>query len=312
MEKTQNLKRFKAWFMIEELLTSDVRLLLIIDWVRLHISDTGWMETGGLTVLLSSSLSDLWPLTNSDVCRLIGKDAWGRRLSISSGVRGFELPFEYIESVLCNTCSNLRCEAVESFWVLLEHRSGDEEGQQVGLGEENTGDCDVNAGVRSSSISVEAKDDVARKHVSQLAVSTPESTDSERPFVSISEEGVGGSLALRWNHSESGLVSSVTQVSMRFPKLLYRFMLVSSLAPVLPGWKRKISEAPAQTTHAVICRDELEFTTCLLIRLCAFTTPIPVTACSCMLIPAPSSLITWKRRWLRCNAAEILHLSSHL
>lgn len=80
--------------------------------------------------------------------------------------------------------------------MLLEHRSGDEEGQQVGLGEENTGDCDVNAGVRSS-ISVEAKDDVARKHVSQLAVSTPESTDSERPFVSISEEGVGGSLALR-------------------------------------------------------------------------------------------------------------------
>lgn len=82
--------------------------------------------------------------------------------------------------------------------MLLEHKSGDEEGQQVGLGEENTGDCDVNAGVRfSPSISVEAKDDVARKHVSQLAVSTPESTDSERPFVSISEEGVGGSLALR-------------------------------------------------------------------------------------------------------------------
>lgn len=57
--------------------------------------------------------------------------------------------------------------------------------------------------------------------MSELAVSTPESTDSERRFVPISEEGVGESSSYFLGQSESEhWPPSLIQASMRFPKLL--------------------------------------------------------------------------------------------
>lgn len=128
-------------------------------------------------------------------------------------MRGSGLSFRCFESVLCRACS--------TFWCKVEEEGG---------GEDRTGDCDAEAGVSPplsgvnvsiSALSVEMEQDVARKDVSELAVSTPESTDSERRFVPVSEDGVEGSSSLFPSHSESGLwPPSVTQASMRFPKLL--------------------------------------------------------------------------------------------
>lgn len=44
-----------------------------------------------------------------------------------------------------------------------------------------------------SALSAEMKQDVAAEDVSELAISTPESNDSERKFAPMSEEGVGDS-----------------------------------------------------------------------------------------------------------------------
>lgn len=113
---------------------------------------------------------------------------------------------------------------------------GEEEELEGSTGEEKKGECGTEAGVSPppsppganvsvSALSVETEQDVARKDVSELAVSTPESTDSERGFVPKSEEGIEDSSSLLPSHSESKhWPPSVTQASMRFPKLLYRFI----------------------------------------------------------------------------------------
>lgn len=75
-------------------------------------------------------------------------------------------------------------------WALLEKRCGEEEDEEEGTGEESKGDCDVEVGLNASisALSVEMEEDVTGKEVSELAVSTPESTDSERRFVPMSED----------------------------------------------------------------------------------------------------------------------------
>lgn len=130
------------------------------------------------------------------------------------------------------------CKAEDPCSALLVEMCGDEE--EEGAGEERTGDCGVDArlspspcGVNKSIsvLSVETEREVAGIDMSQLAVSTPESTDSDRRLVSMSEEGVKASLALF--PSKSGHAdSSVTQVSMRFPKLLYRFISKKGISSV--------------------------------------------------------------------------------
>lgn len=111
--------------------------------------------------------------------------------------------------------------------------------EEEGEGEERTGDVDAGVSpspslsgenVSISALSVQIEQGVAGEDITELAVSTPESTDSERRFDPTSEEGVGRSPSLLPSHSESNdWPPSVTQASMRFPKLLYRF--ISPLYP---------------------------------------------------------------------------------
>lgn len=234
----QNLKikRLSIWILFglwhKQYLTSDLCVSQLIDDCRLHISDICLTGTDGLTVLLGPKFCDLWPLTNSDAWRLGSKDEHGRRLSISSTVRGSGLPFRYLESVLFSASSTFWCKAVEPSWALLGQRQGDKDEDEEGAGEERKGDRDVEAGVSSSlslsgvnasisALSVETKQDAAGMDVSELAVSTPESRDSEHKFVLVSEEGTAESSSLFPSISESEhWFSSVTQASIRFPKLL--------------------------------------------------------------------------------------------
>lgn len=98
------------------------------------------------------------------------------------------------------------------------------------------------------SISVVSVEMEEGKDTDGLAVSTPESTDSERRVVPTSEEGVRRPLSL-FPVSEDWS-PSVTQVSKRFPKLWYRFISPLSLTTLLPNWR--VNERPVDTSHAVV------------------------------------------------------------
>lgn len=142
-----------------------------------------------------SKLCDLEHLTNSDACRLGRKDARG------CPTTGSSMLFQFLESAFRRARSTFRCREAESSSAVLGHRHGDEEEEQEdGTGEDRTGDWDVDASMSPSlcsireSISVEAEEDEARHGVPQLANSTPESTDSDRGFIPMSEVGTRGSM----------------------------------------------------------------------------------------------------------------------
>ena len=207
-------RRFGLWR-----LTSDFSLSHVKEIGRLHLSDVCLRDADWLSVLLGPKLSDLWPLTSPVECRLAREDARGCLLSTSSTVRSSELSFWCLKSVLWSACSTFSCKAREPNGDLLGQRLGDEEEKGEDRGEDSPGDSEVEVGVSPvasgmnasiSALSAEVGEE-AGKDVSVLAVSTPESTDSERKFGPVLEDGVG----------HSGYVPpSFTQASMRFPKLL--------------------------------------------------------------------------------------------
>lgn len=189
-------------------------------------SDICFRDTDGSNLLLVSKLCDLGHLTNSDVCRL------GRKYARGCWTAAPSMLFQFLEAAFRRARSTFRCKAEDSSSTVLEHRHGDdEEEQEDGTGEERTGDWDSDAGVSPSlsstgeSISVEAEEDEAWHGVPQLANSTPESTDSDRGLIPMSEVGPRASKVMFWSRCGCGDgMASFTHVSMRFPKLLYRFI----------------------------------------------------------------------------------------
>lgn len=201
---------------------------------------------------------------------------------------------------------------------------GDEEEVTEGTGEEKTGDCDVEAGVSPSpslcgvnvsfsALSVEMEQGVAGKDVSELAVSTPESTESERRVVPVSEEGEGESSSLFPEHWPS----SVTQASIRFPKLLYRFIF----KPVVPHTSTsEVQQENEQDTSLDSCR-ELRLTGKCSIQNIQSDPPLFLphaspqhlsqcrAACSYLLLPVAKS---WEKSDSSAMLFEILNLSSYL
>ncbi|TNN71350.1 hypothetical protein EYF80_018428 [Liparis tanakae] len=209
---------------------------------------------GGLSAQARAELGELSPLTTSDACRL-GPNARGRRTSSSSTVMGSRGFFRFIESLFCKAFSTFKCSAVGSTRAaLLGRRCGEEE--EADSREERMGHCEAGEGspplsggnMSISVVSVEMEEGVAGKDMAGLAVSTPESTDSERRVVPTSGEGVGRSSSLfpvteDWS-------PSVTQASKRFPKLWYRFISPLSLTTLLPNWR--VNERPVDTSQAVV------------------------------------------------------------
>lgn len=193
--------------------------------IHCSASDICFRGTDGSNLLLVSKLCDLGHLTNSDACRLGRKDARGCWTADSS------MLFQFLETAFRRARSTFRCKAEGSSSAALEQRHGDDkEEQDDGTGEERTGDWDSAGGSPSlcsmgESVSVEAEEDETWRGVPQLANSTPESTDSDRGLIPMSKVGPRASKVLFWSSCGCGdVMASFTHVSMRFPKLLYRFI----------------------------------------------------------------------------------------